>query len=106
MELTATLGRSLDSGRNYVGQVVELSNRLPKIWTRVLAGHVPVWKALRIADHTRQINRNAAVYVDQQLSKFAATCPWAQIDRLLAEAVTRFAPALEIGSAAWRERGL
>src|SRR5215210_922826 len=45
MELSALLGRSLDSGRNYVGQVVELTYRLPKTWGRVLDGQVPVWKA-------------------------------------------------------------
>src|SRR5215218_7718431 len=32
MELSALLGRSLDSGRNYVGQVTELAHRLPKTW--------------------------------------------------------------------------
>ncbi len=53
MALAALLGRSLDSGRNYVGQVVELAHRLPNTWTRVLEGAVPVWKALRITDHTR-----------------------------------------------------
>ena len=37
MELSALLGRSLDSGRNYVGQVVELAHRLPKTWARVLS---------------------------------------------------------------------
>jgi hypothetical protein len=36
MELSALLGRSCDSGRAYVGQVVELAHRLPKNWTRVL----------------------------------------------------------------------
>ena len=30
MELSALLGRSLDSGRNYVGQVIELAHRLPR----------------------------------------------------------------------------
>ena len=30
-ELSALLGRSLDSGRNYVGQVIEVAYRLPKI---------------------------------------------------------------------------
>ena len=32
MELSALLGRSLDSGRNYVGQILELAHRLPKTW--------------------------------------------------------------------------
>src|SRR5690349_8657761 len=60
MELSALLGRSLDSGRCYVGQVVELSHRLPQLWQRTLDGQVPVWKALRIADHTKSLCEDAA----------------------------------------------
>ncbi len=71
MELSALLGRSLDSGRNYVGQVVELAHRLPKTWARVLDGQVPVWKALRIADSTRFLPEDAAGFVDGQLAPFA-----------------------------------
>jgi hypothetical protein len=92
MELSALLGRSLDSGRNYVGQVVELAHRLPSIWTRVLDGEVPVWKALRIADSTRLLPEDAAGFVDRQLAPFAHGCTWAQIDRLVEEALVRFDP--------------
>ena len=72
MELSALLGRSLDSGRNYVGQILELAYRLPKTWGRVLDGEVPVWKALRIADSTRLLPADAAAFVDRQLAPFAA----------------------------------
>jgi hypothetical protein len=92
MELSALLGRSYDSGRNYVGQVVELAYRLPKNWTRVLEGEVPVWKALRIADHTRLLSEDAAAFVDRQLAPYAAGCSWAQIDRLVETALIRFDP--------------
>jgi hypothetical protein len=92
MELSALLGRSYDSGRNYVGQVVELAYRLPKNWGRVLAGEVPVWKALRIADHTRLLPEDAAAFVDRQLAPYAAGCSWAQIDRLVETALIRFDP--------------
>jgi hypothetical protein len=92
MELSALLGRSYDSGRNYVGQVVELAYRLPKNWGRVLAGEVPVWKALRIADHTRLLPEDAASFVDRQLAPYAAGCSWAQIDRLVETALIRSTP--------------
>ncbi len=92
VEISAVLGRSLDSGRHLVGQVVELDHRLPRTWTGVLEGRVPVWKGLRIADLTRPLNPAAAGFVDQQLSEFAATCSWAQIDRLIDEALVRFDP--------------
>ncbi len=93
MELSALLGRSLDSGRSYVGQVVELAYRLPKTWARVLTGEVPVWKALRIADSTRLLPLDAASFVDAQLAPFADGCTWAQIDRLVETALVRFDPA-------------
>ncbi len=92
VEISAVLGRSLDSGRHLVGQVVELDHRLPRTWTGVLEGRVPVWKGLRIADLTRPLNPEAAGFVDQQLSEFAATCSWAQIDRLIDEALVRYDP--------------
>ncbi|PWN00850.1 hypothetical protein DJ010_21185 [Nocardioides silvaticus] len=92
MELNAVLGRSLDSGRNYVGQVVELSHRLPQLWQRTLDGQVPVWKALRIADLTRSLCEDAAAYVDRQLAISAQGCTWPQIDRLVEEALVRFDP--------------
>ena len=92
MELSALLGRSLDSGRNYVGQVVELAHRLPQLWARVLDGQVPVWKALRIADSTRLLPEDAAAYVDRQIAPVAHGCSWAQIDRLVEEALVRFDP--------------
>ncbi|PWN04602.1 DUF222 domain-containing protein [Nocardioides silvaticus] len=92
MELNALLGRSLDSGRNYVGQVLELSHRLPQLWQRTLDGQVPVWKALRIADLTRSLCDEAAAYVDRQLAISAQGCTWPQVDRLVEEALVRFDP--------------
>ncbi|RHW28945.1 hypothetical protein D0Z08_03695, partial [Nocardioides immobilis] len=93
MELSALVGRSLDSGRAYVGQVVELAYRLPKTWARVLQGRVPVWKALRFADTTRTLPADAAGFVDRQLAPIAHGVSWAQIDRLVEAALVRYDPA-------------
>src|SRR5829696_73352 len=92
MELSALLGRSLDSGRNYVGQVIELAHRLPKTWGRMLDGEVPVWKALRVAESTRLLPADAAGFVDAQLAPFAHGCSWSRVDRLVDEALVRFDP--------------
>ncbi|UMG92334.1 HNH endonuclease signature motif containing protein [Nocardioides sp. TF02-7] len=94
IELAPILGRSLDSARSYVGCVVELSHRLPNIWAKAEEGLVPVWKALRIADQTRLLNHEAVGFVDHHLAPFVAGCSWAQIDRLVEEAITRFQPDL------------
>lgn len=92
MELCATLGRSTASGREYVGKILELAWRLPSIWTTLLDGTLAVWRALRIADLTRMLSADAAAFVDRHLASVAGTCTWAQIDRLVAEAMVRFDP--------------
>src|ERR1700712_2360302 len=48
-EFALAVGRSVDSGRLYLGEAVELRYRLLLLYARVLAGEVPVWKALRVA---------------------------------------------------------
>lgn len=93
MKLAAALGRSLDSGRSYVGQVVELSHRLPELWEQVLSGQVAVWKALRVADATRILPAEAAAYVDRQLALSVHGATWVHIGRLVEAALVRFDPA-------------
>ncbi|QYJ03864.1 HNH endonuclease [Nocardioides panacisoli] len=92
MELCAVLGRSTAGGREYVGKVLETAYRLPSVWQGVLEGRVPVWRAQRIADTTRLLSAEAAEYVDHHLATFAATCTFAQVDRLVEEALARFDP--------------
>ncbi|QYJ04412.1 HNH endonuclease [Nocardioides panacisoli] len=92
MELCAVLGRSTVGGRDYVGKVLETAHRLPSIWEAVLAGRVPVWRALKIAEGTRLLPADAAAHVDRHLATFAATCTFAQVDRLVEEALARFDP--------------
>src|SRR5215218_2210550 len=47
-EFALAIGQSTDAGVVYVGDAVELAYRLPRLWARVLAGQVPVWKARRV----------------------------------------------------------
>ncbi|WP_183099252.1 HNH endonuclease [Nocardioides pelophilus] len=91
-ELVATLGRSLDGGREHVGKVVECGWRLPRIRDAVLAGRVAVWRALRVADLTRTLSAEAASFVDRNLAFALPTCTWVQVERLVAEAIDRFDP--------------
>ncbi|KAB2810822.1 hypothetical protein F9L07_02430 [Pimelobacter simplex] len=91
MELVAVLGRSPDGGRVYVGRVLECAWRLPQVYASVVAGRLAPWRAERIAEATRPLCRDAAAFVDRQL--FNATgVGWAQLERLIAEAVIRFDP--------------
>ncbi|MDQ6526671.1 hypothetical protein RB608_23825 [Nocardioides sp. LHD-245] len=91
MELVAVLGRSPDGGKAYVGRVIECAWRLPQVYEAVVAGRLAPWRAERIADLTRALNAQAAGFVDRQLFD-ASGVGWAQLERLVAEAMLRFDP--------------
>jgi hypothetical protein len=83
---------STDAGKAYVGRVLELAYRLPRLMARVEAGRLPVWRAFRIADQTMALPMAGAAHVDQHLSAVAHSCSWAQLERLVEEALVRFDP--------------
>ncbi|WP_436700029.1 DUF222 domain-containing protein [Nocardioides sp. BYT-33-1] len=91
MELIAVLGRTPDGGRAYVGRVIECAWRLPHVYDAVMAGKLAPWRAERIADLTRALSAEAAAFVDRQLWD-ATSVGWAQLERLVTEAVLRFDP--------------
>ncbi|WGY00919.1 HNH endonuclease [Nocardioides sp. QY071] len=91
MELVAVLGRSPDGGRAYVGRVIECAWRLPNVYAAVVAGKLAPWRAERIADLTHGLSADAAAFVDRQLFN-ASGVGWAQLERLVTEAVLRFDP--------------
>src|SRR3954451_20237809 len=51
-EFATALGLPAVSGRNLVGQALELAHRLPKTWARVQTGSLAPWRAPRIAEET------------------------------------------------------
>jgi hypothetical protein len=91
-EFASALGLTAESGRNLVGQALELYHRLPKIWARVISGQLAPWRARRIAEETLQLSFEAATYVDQQLAPFAHRTGPAQTQRTVEEAIARFMP--------------
>src|SRR3712207_286794 len=70
-EVAAALGMSETSARRYVGQLIELRDRLPRLHARVVAGDLPVWKARQIAQETIPLNAAAAAYVYRHLERYA-----------------------------------
>ncbi|HWJ66072.1 MAG TPA: HNH endonuclease signature motif containing protein [Nocardioides sp.] len=92
MELIAVLERSPDSGRGYVGRVIECAWRLPLLYAAVVAGKVAPWRAERVADLTRPLSAEAAAFVDRHLNAAIGGVGWKQLERLVAEAVIRFDP--------------
>ncbi len=99
-ELAAALGLSEPAAREYVGQAVELRDRLPRCWDQVMAGRLPAWKARRIARETIPLTGDAASYVDAQLAPFAARLSVTRILRAVGAGILRHDPE----SAAQRAR--
>src|ERR1044071_9572811 len=54
-EFALVIGMKHESGARLIGDALELCHRLPRIWARVLAGEVPVFKARKIAQDTRTL---------------------------------------------------
>jgi hypothetical protein len=93
-EFAAALGVPTTWGTQLVGEALELRHRLPRVWARVMAGDLPVWRARRIARATMPLSRDAAGWVDAQVAGFAHRVGPAQTDRLVAAAAARFDPDL------------
>lgn len=93
-ELSTALGLSSESGRRLVADVLELAQRLPGLWERVLDGRLLVWQARRIAQATHPLATLAARFVDRQLAVVAGRVGMAQVERLVAEAIARHDAAL------------
>ncbi|GAA1137379.1 HNH endonuclease signature motif containing protein [Nocardioides aquiterrae] len=91
-EFALAIGVSTDSGRLYLGDAVELKHRLPRIWAKVTAGVVPVWKARKVAQATRSLPEEGAAFVDRALYFVLKKCSFAEIDRQVDKARAEFDP--------------
>ena len=91
-ELSTALGRTRESGRLLVGDVVEAKHRLPKVWARMLVGQVTAWRVRRLAEATRGLSAEAVAFVDAQVAHVVHTTGPATVHRLVLEAAARFDP--------------
>ncbi|WP_395657156.1 HNH endonuclease [Nocardioides sp.] len=85
-EFALAVGKTTDAGRLYLGDAVELCYRLPRLWARVVAGEVAVWKARKVAQATTSLPPDAAAAVDQRLAWCAHRCSFAEIERQVEKA--------------------
>ena len=99
-ELAAALDMSETAARAYVGQALELRDRLPRLWGRVMNGELAAWKARRIAEETIALSPAAAAYVDAHLAPFADKLSLRRILAAVHAAIGLHDPALA------RERAL
>lgn len=91
-EFAAAMGMATEPGKYFIGEALEIRHRLPRLWKRVKAGQVPVWRARRIARETIALTQQAAGFVDEQVADSAEKVGVVVLDRLVAEAMARFMP--------------
>ncbi|WP_191279421.1 HNH endonuclease signature motif containing protein, partial [Nocardioides flavus (ex Wang et al. 2016)] len=93
-ELGTVLGISTVAAKKLIGHALELRHRLPRLWDQVHTGQVPAWRARSVAETTIHANpaltREAAGFVDAQVAAVAGRIGPAQLDRLVAETITRY----------------
>jgi hypothetical protein len=63
------------AARALMCDVVDLAHRLPRTWSTLLAGHLELWVARRIATVTRPLDARGADQVDAALAPGLATLP-------------------------------
>ena len=93
-ELAAALSMSEGAARSYVGQALELRDRLPRLWERVMSGSLPAWRARRIAERTIPLRDETAGWVDGQVAEFAHKLSLGRVDACVEAAMVRFEPDL------------
>jgi hypothetical protein len=91
-EFALAIGNSTDAGRAYLGEAVEVRYRLPRLWSLVVSGKLPVWKARQIAKATMSLPFEGAGFVDTHVAPTAARLSFAQLERVVEEARVRFDP--------------
>ena len=91
-DFALAVGMTTDAGRNYLGDAVEVCHRLPRLWRRVMAGEVAVWRARKIASSTASLPADGAAHVDRHVAPVAHRLSWAQLDRTVDAARALFDP--------------
>lgn len=80
---------STGAGRRLIRDALIVRHRLPRLWRRVVACEVPVWRARRVAAAVQGRPSDVAAALDEQLTPVADKVGQPTIDRLLDEAMLR-----------------
>lgn len=105
----AALGVGTTTALQLLSDALDLSYRLPRLWTLVEVLDLAPWRARRIARATHALSLRAAAYVEAQVLEIADSCGPVKLDRIVQDAAARFDPveraeAEDAAKAAWGVR--
>ncbi len=86
VDLAAALGISHHSGRQLIGDALELAHRLPRLWDLARDGRVPVWRARQVAQLTTDLTTEAALFADRLIAATPDKIAGVDAERLITEA--------------------
>ena len=86
------IGLSDAAGANLIHEALQLRHRLPRTWSRVLAGEVSAWRARRIAQRTMYQPADVIRYVDLRIAPIAHKIGVITLDRVIEETKMRLHP--------------
>lgn len=92
-ELGALFGTTSGAGAHLMADALDLRHRLPRLWSRVLDGQVRGWKARRVAQATRHLTLEQADQVDEAVTGYVSSLPWARFEAVLEARVMEADPA-------------
>ncbi len=93
----AVLGWTPCAAQTLMGDAVEINYRLPRLWSLVLAGRVPVHLARQVAQHTRPLAHDAARWADRLVCADPAHLDRVRVAALVREARLFHEPDLVVG---------
>lgn len=80
---------STAAGARLIRDALQLAHRLPLTWARTRAGHVPAWRARRIADAVAGQLDDVAAYLDEHVHACAGTVGTRTLTKMIDEALLR-----------------
>ncbi len=86
-EMAVALGLSTDGGRRFLGVILEVRYRLPRLWEAVLSGRCAWWRAKTVAEATMILCEEGAEHVDRHVNGFTHAVSNAQLDRVVEAAL-------------------
>src|SRR3954453_4567590 len=93
VEFGARMRLGKDAARHLIADALDVRHRLPRLWSRVLAGEVKVAWARLAANKSHHLSFDAAAVVDARVSEPAdGRVPMARFETILAAAVVKADP--------------
>ncbi len=100
LEVGAALQLAPERARTLIGDALNLKWRHPRLWNRMVAGEMPVWRCLEVSRRCMMLDHAQALWLDDRIGDTLPAVSWARAQRMVEGEIAAADPA----AAAERER--